>query len=340
MNPSTFNLGQTFKIIRISILFLFSLMVIQVNAQEIKFHKTSQQNIERIADTSNKPYFIYLYEAGNFDCHKMETYTFADDQLATIVNKNLIANKIDANSEEGKYLQQSYAIKLLPAVLFFNESEELLLQQEVAMGSVSFLKLLSMLYKFQFVENASSISQQQFDNAKKLNVSIATQYAIVEPSEIKEPNLLDKKVNTSESISTASVIEKEKKIESKPKVIMPNTNLLVKAPSKSTESVSKEITKKLAVDKSVITPAVKTTNSSNTSMLVQLGAYNKYVDVVDSMMKLQSKTNVNLSIIEEDGNGRLMYKLVSANTLPIQEAKDLAKSLRSKGIDCFVRKSK
>jgi len=111
----------------------------------------------------------------------------------------------------------------------------------------------------------------------------------------------------------------------------------------------KTIISKVSEPKVYTEPRIKSTSSSVSSMnssvsskkdaSIQFAAYNSYDDVLKGMYKMKRKIKTPLTIVEEYTNGKLMYKLVSADQLTKTDAHSQIRSLKSQGIDCFVRKT-
>lgn len=128
------------------LIFFFLGFSIVSEAQELRFANTSLSNIKKASKNLDKPFLVYLYSVDSPDCRLMESTTFKDAEIIEVLNNNLLALQLDVASEEGQKIVKKKKIHLTPGILFYDTQGKLLLQQESTIESVSFLKILELLY--------------------------------------------------------------------------------------------------------------------------------------------------------------------------------------------------
>lgn len=161
-------------LIKTVVIFTFLLLGVATfsTAQGINFSETSISNLKKGSIATEKPYFIYLYEEGCKECDQLEDLTFSDPSVSKIVKEHLLAGKINLQSKAGMKLMSKNKIARAPALLFYSKKGKLILQQESAMSSSDFLKLMSVLYGFDVDVNESKLSTDRFDNLKDFEISV------------------------------------------------------------------------------------------------------------------------------------------------------------------------
>ncbi len=377
-------------LIIISILF-FGISSIGIT-QSVNFAETSLANLKKGSKQTEKPYFIYLFEEDCLDCQRMEQLTFQDASVANLVNGQLLATKIELNSDDGRKLAKKNKISLAPAILFYNQKGKLLLQQESALSSDNMLKLIRVLYDLDVDLSTSVTSTERFDEVKNVKIVAPIQLAVREEADIKNlkvvsahklvlkqpmkalrikpakiPVLSENIIKEAEHNNLKSptelfsansnpvdvqksiaIIEAEKPAVHvlskalKPKEAKPNA---VNANLVNSTIIHKEIISE--PEKKEPTPIVSSSTSKTNiiagsslqNRLIQFGAYTKYDDVLKGMYKMKKKLEAPLTIIEETTKGKVMYKLVSADQMTLQNAQISVNELKGRGIDCFVRKA-
>lgn len=147
----------------ICILLSYSLSTV---AQEVKFAQTSFKNIKKASKSLNKPFFVYLYDVDSPDSRLMEATTFKDINVVNTLNAELLPLKIDIATDQGQKLAKRQNIQLMPAILFYDKKGKIMLQQESAIESSDFLKILDLLYGINLVEEQSTIEETKLIAAK------------------------------------------------------------------------------------------------------------------------------------------------------------------------------
>lgn len=96
------------------------------NAYGVSFFTGTLQSALIVTQTRDLPLFVLLYEP--YTLSDMESTVFNQKDVELFYNSHFFNCKIKSDSEDGKYLIEKYNLSNLPALLFFNSSEYLLLQ--------------------------------------------------------------------------------------------------------------------------------------------------------------------------------------------------------------------
>lgn len=142
------------------ILFLLLLSYVQVVAfpptDKILFIDGRISQVEQLAATEGKLYFVHFTAQWCMPCQWMEKNTFEDPALVQFVNKNYLAVKVDVDQAEGRDYKRQYQVKNLPTILVFNSKGQLKERWET---SLSGEKLLNILQKHNVPSNRTAIPQ-------------------------------------------------------------------------------------------------------------------------------------------------------------------------------------
>ncbi len=120
------------KAMRISILtsmLLFAFSALTAS-NSVDFYSGSFESALTEAATKNKMVFVDFYATWCAPCQWMDKTTFRDRDVITRLNEDFIALKVNIDDFEGFELKERYGIKVLPTILIFNESGELVDRRE------------------------------------------------------------------------------------------------------------------------------------------------------------------------------------------------------------------
>lgn len=92
---------------------------------EIIFFDGSYDEFVEKASEEEKAYFIEFFAPWCSKCIEMEQTTFRHRSVAEVVNKHYLALKLHAENFDAISLMQTYDIKGLPAMIFFNSKGEM-----------------------------------------------------------------------------------------------------------------------------------------------------------------------------------------------------------------------
>src|SRR3989338_1902688 len=90
------------------------------------FEKKSFENIKKEAKSANKLIFIDGYTTWCSPCKLMDKNVFTNDSVADFYNKNFLNIKIDMELEEGKRIEELFAVKSYPTFLYTNAEGKLI----------------------------------------------------------------------------------------------------------------------------------------------------------------------------------------------------------------------
>ena len=96
--------------------------------RSINFEKKSFENIKKEAKSANKLIFIDGYTTWCSPCKWMDKNVFTNDSVADFYNKNFLNIKIDMELEEGKRIEELFAVKSYPTFLYTNAEGKLIHQ--------------------------------------------------------------------------------------------------------------------------------------------------------------------------------------------------------------------
>lgn len=76
-------------------------------------------------------------------CKLMDNETFKDPKVASVLNKNFVAIKLNAEKGEGITLTETYHVKAYPTLIFINKQGKEVLRHEGFMASPNLLRYLN-----------------------------------------------------------------------------------------------------------------------------------------------------------------------------------------------------
>lgn len=318
--------------------------------QGINFAPTSVSNLHKARKQLKKPIMLYLYEDDCIECKKMEKFTFNDPGLSSMVNQHLLSGKIDINTAEGSAIRKKLKINLAPALIFYDHKGKPLLQQETSMSSSDILKLLAVLYDIPVDLSKSKIATERFEIYSDTELELPAQ---ISPSSIvvatikskREPIIRKPRKTEIIKVPPKNIVGHVVEVKGEAKILTNSRNenrsssvsksVLVNDVTEYNSIVNKANSESFNVVKSKL--ARSKSSSLKKNRIVQLGAYLKYDDVLKSMYRMKRKIDLQLTIIEENTLGKVMYKLVSSEHMTVSQAQSLHQFLKNQGIDSFVR---
>ncbi|MEL7340202.1 MAG: thioredoxin fold domain-containing protein, partial [Bacteroidota bacterium] len=94
---------------------------------DVQFSEQPLESVQSTAKASQTPYLVYVFDATDRQCRKMARKTWKDETLASYIDQNYLACKLDVFAPETDVeWVQDYGVYEYPSVLFFN-SEGILL---------------------------------------------------------------------------------------------------------------------------------------------------------------------------------------------------------------------
>lgn len=127
-------------------LFLLLLSYLQVVAAPpsdyIQFIDGQLPEVQQLAATKGKLYFVHFTAQWCMPCQWMEKNTFNNRALAQFANENYLAVRIDIDQPEGESYKKEYLITNLPSLLIFNAKGQLKARWETSLDAKQLLQIL------------------------------------------------------------------------------------------------------------------------------------------------------------------------------------------------------
>lgn len=135
---------------RIATLIIILLYLPCIIFGKVNFFQGSLNDVQRTAALEGKLYFIDFYAAYCLPCKLMDQTTFMDPELGEYVKRNYVPLKLNIDAFDAYEIRNKHEVKVLPTVMIFSSSGELLESYE---GSLTASKLQGMLEKHNISKN-------------------------------------------------------------------------------------------------------------------------------------------------------------------------------------------
>lgn len=143
--------------------FLLSFFILFLSFQAIAdnvsvtFYDGDFESAKIKAGEEGKLFFVDFYASWCAPCKWMDETAFSDAAVIKILNKDYIAFKVNIDDFDGYAWKQKYNVKVLPTMMIFNSSGELIERVE---ETLSARKLEYMLTKFNTEENRKVVKHE------------------------------------------------------------------------------------------------------------------------------------------------------------------------------------
>lgn len=109
--------------------------------KSIKFTDDTYKNLLAKAKAENKLVFVDIYTTWCAPCKWLEKNVFTDPEVGAFFNEHFINAHFDAMKGDGSYLADSYNVRSVPSLLFFDGNGKLITRAEGAIASNQLLDL-------------------------------------------------------------------------------------------------------------------------------------------------------------------------------------------------------
>ncbi len=117
---------------------------------KVTFYEGDFESAKIKAGEEGKLFFVDFYASWCAPCKWMDETAFSDSEVIKILNQDYIAIKVNIDDLDGYTWKQQYKVNVLPTMMIFNSSGELIERVE---ETLSARKLEYMLTKFNTEEN-------------------------------------------------------------------------------------------------------------------------------------------------------------------------------------------
>ncbi|GLR19173.1 thioredoxin family protein [Portibacter lacus] len=124
------------------LLFLYSANA-ENNPNSIHFFDGDFESAKMKAGDEGKLFFVDFYATWCTPCKWMEETTFNDTEVVGLLTENYVSLKIDIDDLDGYSIKERFQVSVLPTILIFNSSGELVARVEETLSSRNMAKLLT-----------------------------------------------------------------------------------------------------------------------------------------------------------------------------------------------------
>lgn len=112
-------------------------------SSEVRFLENDIEEAKKIAAMEGKLILVHFTAEWCMPCQWMEEHTFRQSELAQYLNQYYLPVRVDIDNYRGFAEKEKYQIRLLPSLLIFNSSGNLLGKFEESMTSERLMELLT-----------------------------------------------------------------------------------------------------------------------------------------------------------------------------------------------------
>ncbi len=353
------------------LLMLLPLIALANNSDGSIFHKGDFETIKQQALQEGKLIFVDFYADYCYACKLMDETTFVDERLKDYLKDKYIPYKVDILVDfDGISLKQEYNITVLPTILVFNSSGELVGRYETMLGPSRMINELSkydvpknriqtgepiLAQKEQEKENpltAAPIPVFPKDKPAEYNKVQPLADEVAPPTESKiRPFVDDNAIQSDESRINGHIMnsadEKEEEVveenlgfvdleAEKPKILPKSDTRLNVSPTATFASKKKEYqAPKELLAEGLFEFTVKP--YPNNGYGVQIGVFAQYGNVLREVQKLQGKFSQPILVNISNFEGRVVYKVIVGSFETRREAISFRRMMRKKEADGVIK---
>lgn len=271
-------------------------------ATRVKFNAGDWDSAQTLAKAEKKLYFVDFDASYCASCRNMDESTYQDGALASFIEQNVVALRLDVQDFDGVMWSQKYEVEALPTMLIFDEQG----------------KLVKRLVGYKSARDLLAAFQEARSNAPDLSANNKTEptpQPISEDKPLLKPVLSTRPSNTT---ATATISTNT------PPTTMPRpTTVALSSDNKATGKGLFEVSVRRA--KSV-------------GYTVQLGVFSSYDVLMEQADKINKRFSTQKTMIHVDEmNNVQVFKLLLGNFTTKREADGFRNELRRAGMDGLVK---
>ena len=274
---------------------------------EIEFLLAKVEDIQSFAANEGKHVLLHFTASWCMPCQWMETTTYKNSNLASYVNENFLAKKVDIDDFEGRRLKEHYKVRLLPSVLVFNAEGKLIERINEAVEAKSLLQILKK-HRIEVKEETPPIPEQL--------TLLATPKVNLQPlSKPKlQPNL------TSGSISS------------------PKINIQQPSSLQSQEDNAIQVEENRPMISSPYVQLTTFENKAKEHFSLQIGAFSMHTNADRLRKQHEDRLREPIEVKSEKRGNKVVYKVFVGDFQRKELAKKYQNHLETLGIKSIVKK--
>lgn len=140
------------------------------NIDDINFIDGNLKEAIKKAGAEGKLSFVEFYASWCGPCKWMERTTLANPEVASYINENYVAVKINIDDFDGYAWKQQYDVEVLPTILIFNSKGTLVERIEETVGPTKLIKVLkthNSTYNTEVVKHTFNTSPKNYRTQKQ-----------------------------------------------------------------------------------------------------------------------------------------------------------------------------
>lgn len=276
----------------------------------VKFAASDWDAAEAKAKAEKKLYFVDFDASYCASCRNMDESTYQDPALASYIEQNVVALRLDVQDFDGIMWSQKYEVEALPTMLIFDE------QGKLVKRMVGYKSAKDLMSAFQEASNNKTANNSNTaNNTAKTSGNAAAHNAGLNPSvqpatEDDRPALkpVTSKTTTNNTGTKAPVV---------------NSDILKEKSS-------------IPAGKGLYEFTIRRAQSSGFS--IQLGVFSSYEVLMEQADRASQKFSNQKTMVHVDAvGGQQVFKLLIGSFKDKREANSFRESLRKAGFDGILK---
>jgi len=135
-------MSKQFALFLVGLMFSSMVMANSGINSSVDFYTGNIEQAKKKASDEGKLFFVDFYANWCAPCKWMDETTFANNDVADMLNENFVSLKVDIDKFDGFELKQQYKVKYLPTILIFSADGELIDRLEETMSPRKLMTVL------------------------------------------------------------------------------------------------------------------------------------------------------------------------------------------------------